>query len=103
MKKSWRDFAADCACIDGGPHLSPRAFLAMTERSIFLAVLESDDPAERTVYLDQACAGDPALRSQVEQLLKAHQQTGPFMARPAALVVTAEEPVCERPGTVIGP
>src|SRR5690348_10527942 len=75
----------------------------MTERSIFLAVLEIDDPAERTAYLDQACAGDPALRAQVEQLLKAHQEPGSFMARPAAALVGDDEPVGERPGTVIGP
>ena len=43
----------------------------MTERSIFLAVLEIDDPAERSAYLDRVCESDPALRSQVEQLLKA--------------------------------
>ena len=55
----------------------------MSERSIFLAVLEIDDPAARSAYLDQACAGDAALRSQVEQLLKAHQEPGSFMVRPA--------------------
>jgi WD40 repeat protein/serine/threonine protein kinase len=77
----------------------------MIERSIFLAMLEIEDPAERSAYLDRACAGDPALRSQVEQLLKAHQEPGPFMERPAtALVATADEPpLAERPGTVIGP
>jgi eukaryotic-like serine/threonine-protein kinase len=79
-------------------------FLAMTERTIFLAVLDIGDPAARAAYLDAACAGDPALRGQVEQLLKAHQEPGPFMARPAAALVAAdEEPVGERPGTVIGP
>src|SRR5262249_56255886 len=78
-------------------------FLTMTERSIFLAVLEIDDPGERSAYLDRACAGDPALRSQVEQLLKAHQEPGHFMERPApALVATADEPLRERPGTIIG-
>ena len=53
----------------------------MSERSIFLAVLEIDDPAARSAYLDRACAGDAALRSQVEQLLKAHQEPGSFMVR----------------------
>jgi WD40 repeat protein/serine/threonine protein kinase len=80
-------------------------FLAMNERSIFLAVLELDDPAERVAYLDRACVGDPARRAQVEQLLKAHQQPGHFMEQPApALVATADEPPgTDRPGTVIGP
>jgi serine/threonine protein kinase/WD40 repeat protein len=77
----------------------------MTERSLFLAVLDIADPSERSAYLDRACAGDPALRAQVEQLLKAHQEPGRFMEQPAAdLVATAEEsPLSERPGTVIGP
>jgi tetratricopeptide (TPR) repeat protein len=76
----------------------------MTERSIFLAALEIDDAVERSAYLDRACAGDPALRSQVEQLLMAHQGPGRFMERPAAALVAAvDEPICERPGTVIGP
>jgi eukaryotic-like serine/threonine-protein kinase len=76
----------------------------MTERSIFLAVLEIEDQGVRAAYLDRACAGEPALRARVEGLLKAHQEAGPFMERPApALVGTLDEPVSERPGTVIGP
>src|SRR5262245_20662663 len=54
----------------------------MNEHSIFLAVLEIDDPAERSAYLDRACAGYTALRGQVEQLLKAHQEPGKVMDRP---------------------
>jgi serine/threonine protein kinase/tetratricopeptide (TPR) repeat protein len=75
----------------------------MTERSIFLALLEIDDPAERSLYLDRACAGDAALRWQVEQLLKAHEDPARFMDRPApVLVATTGEPITERPGTMIG-
>src|SRR5262245_65701694 len=55
----------------------------MTERSIFLAALEYDDPSERSAYLDRACAGEPALRAGVEQLLTAHEQSGSFLGRPA--------------------
>jgi hypothetical protein len=55
----------------------------MTERSVFLAALEYDDPAERAAYLDRACAGEPALRAQVEHLLAAHERSGHFMDRPA--------------------
>jgi serine/threonine protein kinase len=76
----------------------------MSERSIFVAALEVDDPVERAAYIERACAGDPALRSHVEELLKAHQQPGPFMDRPAHdLVGTLDEPITERPGTIIGP
>src|SRR5262245_33340870 len=77
----------------------------MTERSIFLAVLEINDPSERDAYLERACAGDPALRVQVEQLLQAHQEPGHFMEHPASVLVATvdEPPVREGPGTVIGP
>jgi WD40 repeat protein/serine/threonine protein kinase len=77
----------------------------MTERSLFLAVLEIDDPAQRAAYLDQACASDPALRAQVEQLLQAHQESGSFMARPAPVqgATVDERPKSDGPGAVIGP
>ena len=55
----------------------------MNEHSILLAVLEIDDPAERSAYLDRACAGDSTLRGQVEQLLKSHQESGKVTDRPA--------------------
>src|SRR5438105_8971159 len=76
----------------------------MTERSLFLAVLDIDNSAERSAYLDRACAGAPALRAQVEELLKAHEGPGPFMDRPAPdlVIPAADRPVCEGPGTVIG-
>jgi hypothetical protein len=40
----------------------------MTERSIFLTALEKETPEERAAYLDEACAGKPELRRQVEIL-----------------------------------
>jgi len=55
----------------------------MTERTIFLAALEIDDLAERTVYLEQACAGNTALRRQVDTLLAAHLRDGGFLDSPA--------------------
>ena len=51
----------------------------MTERTIFLAAIEIADPTERLAYLDQACGGDEALRSQVEELLKSHAQGIQFL------------------------
>jgi serine/threonine protein kinase/WD40 repeat protein/Flp pilus assembly protein TadD len=47
----------------------------MNEESIFTAAVEKRDAAERQAFLDQACAGDPALRQRVEQLLAADQQS----------------------------
>jgi len=39
--------------------------------AIFNEALERDSFADRAVYLDRACAGDPALRARVEGLLSA--------------------------------
>ena len=55
----------------------------MSEETIFLAALDKCDAAERSAYLDEACAGDPALRQRVEALLRSHDEAGPFLERPA--------------------
>jgi hypothetical protein len=54
----------------------------MTEREIFLAALEKDNPTERPAYLDQACGADTTLRQRVEALLRSHEQAGNFMDEP---------------------
>ena len=54
----------------------------MNERSIFMEALDRDTPAERTAYLEEACAGDPALRRRVEALLKSHEEAGNFLRKP---------------------
>src|SRR6516165_9303350 len=56
----------------------------MTERDIFIAALQKEDPAERQAYLDEACAGQPDLRRQVEDLLRLHEGAGSFLQKPAA-------------------
>jgi WD40 repeat protein/serine/threonine protein kinase len=72
---------------------------------LFLQALELRCPGARQEYLDGACAGDAALRAEVEALLEASARAGSFLEAPApSLVATVEEPpVAERPGTVIGP
>src|SRR5205809_6215281 len=55
----------------------------MTERTIFLAALDKHDLAERTAWLDEACAGDVPLRQRVEALLRSHETAGSFLAVPA--------------------
>ena len=83
----------------------------MTERDIFIAALQKEDPAERQAYLDEACARQPELRQQVEQLLRLNEGAASFLEKPAAeSMATAAFPAaaeqtssCEIPGTVIGP
>jgi hypothetical protein len=56
----------------------------MSERDIFIAALQQEDPAQRRAFLDQACAGQPQLRRQVEDLLRLYQGAGSFLEKPAA-------------------
>jgi tetratricopeptide (TPR) repeat protein len=72
-------------------------------KSIFGKALELSSAADRAAYLDQACEGDPALRAEVEGLLRALDAAGPFLNRPAGdarAEVTTDQPG-ETPGTVI--
>jgi serine/threonine protein kinase/tetratricopeptide (TPR) repeat protein len=77
----------------------------MREQTVFFAALDITDPIKRAAYLDQVCAGDADLRIKVEELLRAHEESGRFMDQPAAeqLSTTGERPISEGPGTVIGP
>jgi eukaryotic-like serine/threonine-protein kinase len=52
-------------------------------KEVFSAASERDSMARRA-YLEEACAGDSALRAEVESLLQAHDDTGDFIERPAA-------------------
>src|SRR5688572_14529118 len=72
---------------------------------IFFAALEKGTPPERAAYLDEACAGDAALRRRVEKMLAAQSQAHSFLEQPAAALGTTVDlpPVIEDPGTVIGP
>jgi WD40 repeat protein/serine/threonine protein kinase len=79
------------------PTWDPRA------NDLFLGAMELPDSRERQRYLDGACAGDVGLRAEVEALLEAGARAGCFLEAPApGLGMTADLPVGERPGTVIG-
>jgi WD40 repeat protein/serine/threonine protein kinase len=73
--------------------------------AIFNEALEMDSPADRAAYLDRTCAGDPALRARVEELLAVHGRAGVFLESP--LMVPMSDEVSRRPdecsGTLIGP
>src|ERR1043166_9054413 len=54
------------------------------------ALLESAlerDPRERKVFLDEACAGDAALRAEVEAFVDSHARAGDFIESPAYAVM----------------
>ncbi len=74
--------------------------------SIFAAAVALVSAEQRAAYLDQACAGDPALRRQIEGMLQAHEQAGHFLDRPAPEPEPSPEtvgyvPAAEQVGTVI--
>ncbi len=69
-------------------------------RDIFLAALERT-PAERAAYLDEACAGDAALRQRVEALLRAHDEPWAFLSEAQADASTTAAPMPTLVGTVI--
>jgi serine/threonine protein kinase len=72
-------------------------------KSIFLEALERKEPDELQRFLEQSFGADAALRVRVEELLDAHRDAGNFLGRPDQPEGTQDEPVGERPGTVIGP
>src|SRR5262245_45160203 len=74
---------------------------ARTEESIFAEALDKRSPNELAAFLDGACGSDAALRARVDNLLKSHAHAGSFLRKP--LAATVDEPISERPGTVIGP
>src|SRR6185436_19496412 len=55
---------------------------------------------ERAAYLDEACAGDAALRQRVEELLRATEEAGAFLQVPA---LGAQRPADVLPSTNLLP
>jgi serine/threonine protein kinase/tetratricopeptide (TPR) repeat protein len=76
----------------------------MIDESIFAAALAIPSPSERAAYLDRACAGQPALRREVEALLAAHADDNPLDRPPADLGRTGpyEPEPDESPAASIG-
>ena len=73
-------------------------------KEIFAGALERD-PAERTTYVEAACASDPELRVEVISLLDAHETAGGFIEQEAAQRVglTSAAPKKDWIGRRLGP
>jgi eukaryotic-like serine/threonine-protein kinase len=73
---------------------------------LFQAALELDSPDERTDFLDRMCAGEPALRAEVEELLRAAEAAEavfqPCERARAAERIKPAEPLQESSGSLIG-
>ena len=76
----------------------------MNEEEIFHEALARKLPNERAAYLENACAGNPALRASVDALLRASVGATGFLDDPVVPPSPAlNEPIAEGPGTIIGP
>ncbi len=71
----------------------------MSERDLFIAALQKDNPAERAAYLSAACGSDADLRRRIERLLRLHADAGSFLEQPA---VAPGETVDPEPGGLDG-
>jgi eukaryotic-like serine/threonine-protein kinase len=73
-------------------------------REFFSKALQCQTAEARAAYLAQACQGDAELRARLEELLQAHGEAGSFLQEASvSRNATVDEPLTERPGTVIGP
>jgi WD40 repeat protein/tRNA A-37 threonylcarbamoyl transferase component Bud32 len=57
---------------------------------------------ERELFLEEACRGQPELRAQLASLLEAHDAAGGFLKESSGWTPRVEDPVGEKPGTIIG-
>ena len=74
------------------------------EKEVFNSARQIVAPEERLAYLQQACGHDPAAMHRILELLRVYDQDRSFLeSSPLARGVTIDEPIAERPGTVIGP
>jgi Tol biopolymer transport system component len=70
-------------------------------KEIFHSALERA-PAERTAFLDRTCAGDEAIRSEVESLIAAHEKEGSFIDSPAYEVAASWLAEDDEPDSLVG-
>jgi tetratricopeptide (TPR) repeat protein/serine/threonine protein kinase len=76
----------------------------VNESQIFTNAVKLASPAERAAYLDEACAGNPQLRADVEALLHAHASDPGFLEQPAgSLAGTADEAAAAGPSSAPRP
>jgi serine/threonine protein kinase/tetratricopeptide (TPR) repeat protein len=75
---------------------------SLPEESLFAQALEIASAAERAAFLDRACGTNPALRAEIEALLRAHEQSGDLLDLPENPAATTDL-TGERPGTGVGP
>ena len=76
--------------------MTPERWLQL--KQIFQSALERN-PAERSAFLNQVCAGDSVLRSEVESLISSHDQAGDSIE---AMAVEAATEMLENERVIVG-
>jgi serine/threonine protein kinase/tetratricopeptide (TPR) repeat protein len=85
--------------------------LGPKEHELFTQALECPSPEQRAAFLDQACAGDTALRARLETLLQRFDKLDTFLEKPAVAPEhrptrsrsgSGTESLAEKPGDRIG-
>ncbi|PWU22029.1 MAG: hypothetical protein C5B50_00285 [Verrucomicrobia bacterium] len=71
-------------------------------RALFDEASDIEDPQARAAFLDEACAGDAALRAELEELLRSGESAGGFLADTQRPAWTAAATIGEREGDRIG-
>ena len=74
-----------------------------TPAELFGQALEFESEAERTDFLNQACANDPQLRAEVDRLLVNHANAGQFLQLPPVPAASTMESIGDGVGEQIGP
>ena len=64
-------------------------------KAIFLEALDCHGADDLMRFLEQACGADAALRSRVEELLRAHRDAGAFLGGQQE---ARDQSIAERPG-----
>src|SRR2546422_7433476 len=76
----------------------------LNPETVFAQAIEIESSEDRAAFLDRACGNEPELRREVENLVVDYFKAGRFLEKPAAhIVATEDDPISERPGTMIGP
>ena len=76
----------------------------LSPKDIFFQAIQMDSPEDLRIYLESACGNDEHLRSQVEELLVAHQNAGRFLGEYTSSIETkGDSGSAELEGQQIGP
>src|SRR5690242_19085187 len=74
------------------------------EKEVFNIARQMAASDERLAYLRTACDGDPAAMRRLLELLRVYEHEKSFLeSSPVATGATVDQPIRERPGTLIGP